>query len=464
VGSLFSLLGTMGSALQAQQAAMDVTGNNVSNANTPGYVKQTAVLQAMPATGDGSGGVTVSSIQSSFNSFTYGQVLVQQGLQGSADARNTALSEAQSTIAPSGGDAVGDELNSFFSSLQTLSASPSDPSARSAVLQQATAVAQAFSTTASGLQQQQGAILSQAQGLATTMNSTLSQIASLNGQIAQANAAGQSPSDLQDQRDQLVQQVATGMGASVVTDSTGQVTLFSGNAALVSGTNASTISVGTDANGAMQVNVQQTGGSVMNITQNVNDGTLGGLREARDTDIAQSLQSLDQLAYNFSNAVNAVQSSGYGLDGQTGRNLFTAPTQVQGAAANMSVDPTVAGNPNAIAASSNAGELPGGNDNALALEQIANQSLGSTGTATSAFAAITAQIGNAASQASSDSATRAETVTQAQNLNSSASGVSLEEETVNLTQYQQAFEAASRVLQAADSMLSDFMTTMSTTS
>ncbi|HSY24349.1 MAG TPA: flagellar hook-associated protein FlgK [Polyangiaceae bacterium] len=462
MGSLFGLLGTMGSALQAQQAAMDVTGNNVSNANTPGYVRQTAVLQAVPATADSDGGVTVSSIQRAFNSFTYGQVLVQTGLQGSADARNSALTEAQATIAPTGGGAVGDSINSFFSAVQTLSASPSDPSARSAVLQQATQVAQAFSTTASGLQQQQSGILTQAQGLATTLNTTLSQIASLNGQIAQANAAGQSPADLEDQRDQLVTTVAQGMGASVVTDSTGAVTLFSGNTVLVSGSNASTVSVGIDANNAMQVNVQRPGGSTIDITQNVTDGTLGGLRESRDTDIAQSLQSLDQLAYSFSNAVNAVQSSGYGLDGQTGRNLFTAPTQVQGAAASMAVDPSVAGQPNNIATASDPNDLPGGNDTAVALAQVANQSLGSMGTATSAFAAITAQIGNAAAAASTDSATRAETVTQAQNLNSSASGVSLEEESVNLTKFQQAFEAASRVLQAADSLLSDFMTTMST--
>lgn len=462
MGSLFGLLGTMGSALQAQQAAMDVTGNNVSNANTPGYVRQTAVLQAVPASANSDGGVTVASIQRAFNAFTYGQVLTQTGLQGSADARNSALSAAQATIAPSGGGSVGDSINAFFSAAQTLSASPSDLSARSAVLQQATQVAQAFSTTANGLQQQQGAIVTQAQGLATKLNQTLSQIATLNGQIAQATAAGQSPADLQDQRDQLVTTVAQGMGASVVTDSTGAVTLFAGNTVLVSGSNASTVSVGVDANNAMQINVQRPGGSTVDITKNVNDGTLGGLREARDTDIAQSLQSLDQLAYNFANAVNAVQSAGYGLDGQTGRNMFTVPTQVQGAAAAMAVDPSVQGQPNNVAAASNPNDVPGGNDTAVALAQIAGQTLGSSGTATSAFAAITAQIGNAASAAGTDAATRADTVTQAQNLNSSASGVSLEEESVNLTKFQQAFEAASRVLQAADSMLNDFMTAMST--
>jgi flagellar hook-associated protein 1 FlgK len=463
MSSLFGLISTMGSALAAQQAGLDVTGQNVTNVNTPGYVRQSVVLQAVPTTSATDGGVNVASIQRAFNTFTYGQVLVQTGLQGSADARSQALTEAQATVTPQGGGDVGSSLTQFFSSLQALSASPSDPSARSAVLEQATQVAQAFSTTAGGLAQQQGAILSQAQGVASDVNTELSQIAQLNGQIAQASAGGDQAPDLRDQRDALVTQVASGVGAQVVQDPSGAVTLFAGGSVLVSGSQASTLNVGTDGNGAMQVLVTRQGGAPMDITSGVTDGTLGGLREARDVDIAQSAQQLDQLAYNFSNAVNAVHSSGYGLDGVTGRNLFTPPAQVTGAAAAMSVDPSVDGQPNNIAAAANAQDVPGGNDIAVALEQIANQSIGTGGTATAEFAALTAQIGNATSAANTDSATRADTVTQAQNLNSSASGVSLEEESVNLTKFQQAFEAATRVLQTADSLLSDFMTAMSTT-
>jgi flagellar hook-associated protein 1 FlgK len=128
----------------------------------------------------------------------------------------------------------------------------------------------------------------------------------------------------------------------------------------------------------------------------------------------------------------------------------------------MAVDPSVAGQPNLIAAAQSASDVPGGNDTAVALAQLATQPLPGGGTPSTQFAALTAQIGNAASAANSDSATRADTVTQAENLNSSASGVSLEEESVNLTKFQQAFQAATRVLQTADSLLDDFMTTMST--
>lgn len=462
MSSLFSLLGTMGTALSAQQEALNVTGQNVTNVNTPGYVDQSVVMETDGTGANGDGGVN-ATVQSTFDAFTYGQVLVQQGLSGAANARSGALNEAQNVVAPQGGDDVGDEMTSFFSSLQALSANPSDSSARSGVLAAAQAVAQSFSTTANGLAQQQASMLTQAQGVATQVNSDLSQIASLNTQIAQNSAAGNQSPDLSDQLDSVVSDVANLVGATVVQSPSGGVTLFGAGVVLVSGSNASSLDVSAGSSGAMQVTVNQPGAAPTDVTSNVTEGTLGGLREARDVDIAQSATQLDQLAYGFANAVNAVQQSGYGLDGVTGRPLFTPPTQVAGAAANMSVDPSVADQPNAIAATANPQDLPGGDDNVLALEQVANQSLGGGGTPSQQYAAITAQIGNAASAASTDATTRSATLTQAQNLNSSASGVSLTEETVNMTQFQQAFEAATQVLNVASDLLGEFISQMSST-
>jgi flagellar hook-associated protein 1 FlgK len=192
----------------------------------------------------------------------------------------------------------------------------------------------------------------------------------------------------------------------------------------------------------------------------VTSGSLGGLKEARDTDVASAVSQLDQFAYNLEGAVNAVHQSGYGLDGVTGRPLFTPATQVTGAAAAMAVDPSVAGNPNAVAASSSAGSLPGGNDIAVALGQIATQPLGGAGSPAAAFAQITSGLGSAVSAADTDASTRADTLTQAQNLESSSDGVSLEEESVKLTQFQQAFQASTQVLQVTSTLLTDLMTTM----
>jgi len=387
-------------------------------------------------------------------------MIQQQGYKSAADARSQALSAAQSILTPQGGGDIGGSLTAFFSSLSALSATPSDPSARQAVLSNATALAQTISTTATGLEGQQESLLSQAQGVASQVNGDLTQIAQLNNQIQQSQALGDQAPDLRDQRDTLVNDVATQMGASVVADPSGSVTLFAGGAALVVGDQALSLSVTQGPSGAMAFTANGPHGQTTDITGGVTDGTLGGLREARDTDVAASLSQLDQFAYNFANTVNSVQSAGYGLDGVTGRNLFAAPASVTGAAASFAVDPSVTGNPSAIAAASTSAGLPGDDGNAIALAQLAQTVLASGAPPSQTVAGIGAQLGSALASANSDAATRADTLTQAQNLNSSASGVNLNEETVKMDQFQQAFQASTKVLQVASGLMTDLIDMM----
>jgi flagellar hook-associated protein 1 FlgK len=124
------------------------------------------------------------------------------------------------------------------------------------------------------------------------------------------------------------------------------------------------------------------------------------------------------------------------------------------------VDPSVANDPAAVAASSTSAGLPGGNDVAVALAGLASQPFGSSTSPGSAFASIASSVGSDVSSADSEATLRADTVTQAQDLNQSASGVSINQEETNLTEFQQAYEASTEVLQTANSLLQDLMTTV----
>jgi flagellar hook-associated protein 1 FlgK len=455
MSSLFGLLNTAQNGLAAQTAGLDATGQNVANVNTPGYSRVSANIETT-ATGDTfAGSVQVSGVIRSFDQFTYGSMLSEQGQSGAADARSQTLQQTQSLVAPTDGT-IGDQVNAFFSSLSALANAPSDPSSRSAVLASATSLAQSISTTAAGLSSQRGDLLTQAQGVATQVNTQLKQIAELNTQIASSQGGGNQPTDLLDQRDQLASQVSTEMGAQVLVDSSGNYTLLSGGTALVSDSSAATVNVGLDATGNLKITSTQNT-DVTDITSNVNTGTLGGLREARDTDIPNYQSQLDQYSYNLATKVNSVFSAGYGLDGVTGRNLFVPPATASGAAYGFAVDPSVAGNPSAIAASSTASGLPGGNDTAVALSGLSSQPLGSATSPSTGFAAIAASVGNDVSSAQSEATLRDDTVSQAQDLNQSASGVSIDQEETNLTSFQRAYEASAQVLQTASSLLQDLM-------
>jgi flagellar hook-associated protein 1 FlgK len=457
MGSLFGLLNIASQGIAAQTAEIDTTGKNVSNATTAGYVRKTAVLEGNQS----DGGVQFTGVSRSFDQFTFASVVLEHGKAGAASSRNDALAQLQAVVAPDSGG-IADNINSFMSSLQTLVGNPSDPSTRATVLANAQSLAESISQTANGIQTTQSDMLTKAQGVATTLNQDLSQIATLNGQIASATANGGDASDLEDQRDQLVTTVADNIGAKTITDSSGQVTLFAAGTTLVNGSTASSIAVGTDASGNMQVTATRPDGSSVDVTSNVNDGALGGLREARDTDAAGTLNQLDQFAYDLSNAANSIQSTGYGTDGTTGTNLFVAPTTVAGAARNMALDPAIIGNPQKIATSSTAAGLPSGNDVALKLAALSSTSLGSEGTPTNAFASITSAVGNAKQSADNENTLRTSTVAQAETLNSSSSGVSLDEEMANLTQYQNAFAASSKVLTTAAELLQTLISSIAT--
>jgi len=458
-GSLFALLNIAGSGLAAQTAGLDATGQNVANVNTPGYSRVTANLETTDTNDSFTGGVVVGGMDRAFSSLTFGAMVTEQGLGGAADARSQALAQSESIVAPTSGS-VGDYINSFFSSIQTLETAPSDPSARSGVLAAASQLATAISATANGLATQRTGLTTQAQGVAATLNENLAQIAALNTQIAAARGSGDQPTDLEDQRDKLVSSVSTAIGAKVLTDVNGDYTLLSSGTALVCNGTAATVSVTVNASNDLKITSSLAGGTPSDITQGVTSGTLGGIREARDSDIASVATQLDQLAYNLSTSVNSVQAAGYGLDGVTGRNLFTQPVAVAGAATAMSIDPAVAGNPSAIAASSTGAGVPGGNDNAVALAQLATQPLGGSASPGDAYASIGSSLGNMASDANNEQSLRQATTTQAQTLNSSVSGVSLDQEMTSLDQFQRAYEASSQVLQTADTLLGDLMTSM----
>ncbi len=453
--SLTSLLSIANMGLQAQTAGLDATGQNVANASTPGYSRVSANLETTSVADGYAGSVQVTGISRTVDQFAFANLVSEQGKSGAATARSDALATTQNIVAPS--TTIADDINTFFTSTTTLEGSPSDPSARAGVLAAATQVAQDFSSTANALTAQRSSLLSQAQSTSTTLNTQLSQIAKLNGQIATAVGGGNEPTDLEDQRDALVSTVSTAIGAQVIPGANGQVTLLSSGTALVSGTSAATIGVTLDSSQNLKITATIGNGTANDITTNVTSGTLGGIREARDTDIPNAQSQLDSFANDFTTSVNAVQSSGYGLDGVTGRNLFTPSATVAGAAAAMTVDPSVAGNPSAIAASSTAGGVPGNNDIAVKLNALATGNLAGGSTPTTTYANLAASVGNAKSSADSETSLRTSTVTQATNLNSSVSGVNIDDEMTNLTAFQRAYEANSKVLQTADTLLEGLM-------
>ncbi len=451
--SLNGLLGVAGEAMAAQSAGVSVAGQNVANVNTPGYVRRSALLE----TRRDNGGVNLVGITRAFDRFATGRVVGETAQQGAADARSSSLATVESALAPSGSPTIGDRIQSLFDSFTKLAQSPSDGAARKQVLSAAGDVVNGINGAATTLVTQRAELLQQAQSTAVEVNQRLTRIADLNTKIADAGAFGEGAPSLRDERDQLVREVGERIGAKAIEDPMGRVTLMSSGTTLVEADRASQLSVSTSKDGNLKVEVHRPGGAVVDVTSNVDSGRIGGLREVRDKDIPDLQGRLDQLAFDLAGSVNAVHEQGFGLDGQNGRPLFAAPAQKDGAAYNLAIDASVAGNPNALATAKAAGDLPGGNDVALEIAGLAGKPLGLASNPAAAWGDITGTLGTKKSSADAELALRRDTVAQAETLRESASGVSIDEEMVNLSKFQRAFQASVRVLQTADELLAGLL-------
>ncbi len=453
MGSISSLLSIAQGALAAHAAAVDITGKNITNANTPGYVRRQALLETRLLGRDQSGGVVFNGPLRMSDRFAVARVLAESGNYGAALGRENALAGLEATLAPDGDGGISGRFNAFFSATSALGQNPNDATARSAFLARAGELADSFRTAAQGLSQRRSDLKGQAGDVADEVTSRLGQIADLNQQIAQAQALGDGAPDLRDKRELLVREVGDRMGVKAIEEDNGSLTLLSSGSTLVSGGNASSIQVGLDAVGALSIGVRSATGNVSDITSGVDSGSLGGIRQARDSDVVALQTDLDQLAFDTQNTINATHAVGFGLDGVTGRNLFTSPASPIGAAAGFQLDPAMVGQPDRVAAAGTAAELPGGNSNALALAAIGSQSLAGLGDPASRIGAIGGKLGIFQTSAASAVDLRESTLSMAETSRQQASGVSIEEEMVDLTRYQRAFEASMRVLKVADELL-----------
>lgn len=456
-----NLLGLARDALNAQSFALNVTGQNVANANTPGYVRRDAVLETRVAGTVTYGGVNTAGIHRSVDSFLDARNYVAGSFEEGAKSRDQALGGIENLFNDTAGTGLSDSLDALFSSFGSLGASPNDPTARTVVLQRADDFASRVRDTSNQIATLRTDLLTQSQGTASGINEVAGQIAKLNSQITLTENTGGDAADLKDQRDKLVTDLSGKINVHVFTDGSGKLVIAAGGATLVEGDHAATMSVSTHADGSLQINLQRSGGSNLDITQQITGGSLGGMIEARDDDAVTMSQKLDQFAYDVATAINTQHAAGYGTDGNNGRNLF-AIGGVTGAAATIALDPAMVGHPELLAAASTAASLPGGADNANLLAGLLDKPVasGNTRTPTEAYSDIVGEIGQLKAASAQDVEVRTAMHDQSQAMRQSVSGVSMDEEMVSLSSYQRAYEAGSKLLQTADECLKTLLETV----
>lgn len=443
----YSGLNTALSGLEAAQAAINTTGQNIANADTPGYSRQEVdltersplTIQSLSSiTGGGSQlglGVDITTISRVRDQFLDAQYRTQNTQTSGDNTASTLLGQVQAALNEPSSNGISGALSQFWSAFTALGNDPTNQGALQAVVGAGQTVASGLNTLGNELSTLESQVTSQYNSLTDPTSgpiaSDANQIAALNTQISQAQVNGLNPNTLLDQRDQLVDDLSQYSNVNVTTQSNGMVNVSFGKAA-------------TAAAGGTTDPTPLVDGSSVNLTANLTDanlsgsgGSVGALLGLYDSSsgqgqIAGYLNTLNGVTNTLVNSVNTAISTA-DASGATAPPFFTTTgTTASTIAVNPSVSTATA--PYTQAEAQAAGALRG---------QAADQQ----------YNAFVTQIGSDVQSTQSAQSTAQSLLTAISNQRQSVSGVSLDEEMTNLITYQQAYQASARVMNAIDTTL-----------
>lgn len=453
--------------ITSNQRALQTTAGNIANANTPGYTRRRAVMETLNGNiAHGiqiGGGVECKKVVRIHDAFVEKQIVDESHALGGARAKSEGLRRVENSVAKDG-EALNEMVNKFFNDMRDLSVNPETSTMRNIVQSSAQGLADGFRTmndSLEGLRHDLDLRIGDNLGQINTMTK---QIASLNDTIVQAESRNEIPNDLYDKRDLLMRDLSTKLDFQTATDQRGQVMIIAGGSTLVQGNDSfdlfalRTPETPDKAAGSLDVFVSNKGGG-RQVTTGIKDGELGGMLFVRDQVINPALRHLDKVAYQVATSVNSVHREGVGLDGVGNRNLFNEPINETGAAAFFALSSDVKSNHETIAAGLE-GDSPGDNRIALKISQLQNDkvlettNLGSAEhhTINESINSLVGGVGVHAQREGSMFQHQQSVVDQLNNYREAISGVSLEEEAINMIQYQTVFNASAKAMKVGEEL------------
>lgn len=446
MSSVFGSLSSAAAALEAQRRGLEVAGQNIANVNTAGYTRRTLELKEIPAAmpGDAGGGVAVAEVRSVRDLFL--EARLRQEQQGVA--RDTVIADASSVVEAQLGQtgaSVDAQLSAFFDAFSALANDPGSSSLRDAAAREADRLGVSFREMSDRFDQTRRDADQNVRSSVDEINGLTSEIGKINERVQGAHGADYE--SLIDTRTSLLAKLSALTDVSV-SEASGVLTVsMTGGQTLVAGAFVSALSLQNDGNGLARVI-----SNGQDITSTLTTGALGGQLYVRDTMLPGYGASLDQLAYDVANAVNAVHTTGTDALGNPGGALFDVSPTVAGAAASFQLNAAVANDSQLIAAGGATA-----NDTASGIAALRNATFVSGSTPTGYWGQLVYRVGADSADAQRAQSSREQVMTQLQQLRDATSGVSIDEEAASLMKYQRAYEANARYFTLVNEILDTLM-------
>lgn len=437
-------------ALQSMQMAMNTTGHNLANVNTPGYSRQRVhlattepqVLEGVRTLFMGSG-VRVESIQRIRDMFLDGRVASTNSQYHRLNTLYQRLTQVEDVFSEPTDAGLSRQIVGFFNAFQELSANPENVGVRASVYQQVDGMARTFRQLAERLDEIFAEMEQRVQATVSEINFIAQSIADLNVKIRYNKALGTTPNDLLDKRTNLIEKLSEYVEVRATEMPDGTVRLSLGEFVLVEAECANTLPSEMD-----DANKLLTDGA--DTRAYISGGSVRGLMDAMEY-IRTYRDRLDRLARELVNSVNAMHQSGYGLDGNTGYRLLEGEDALSIRVSNDVADI------NHIAAGVT--PAPGDGNKALEIARLRQQTLASLDNKTipDFYSALVAELGEHTRAASTGQENQKIILQNLQAEREAVSGVNVDEEMSNLLRYQRSYQAAAQLVSIMDAAIADML-------
>lgn len=461
-----NIMNTGQTGLIAAKASIATTGHNITNANTEGYSRQRVLTEANDPRGGQFGkntigtGTHISRVERVNDEYIEKQIRNSQRDLSHYEEKDSALKQVEDIFNEMNGDGLNRLVSRFFNEFRKLSEEPENPAVRQSVREATQAVVNDFHRLRKEVDEVRRHLDARIEGYVTELNSVSAELAQVNEKIRTTEPVGGPPNDLLDKRDVLMKKLGSYMDVTMHKDNHGNFNVdIRGIGPLINAGSFETLSVEkspADGDGKPEgaYDIKTSGSARGIITHVLQGGKLGALLETRDKTVSTILSRLDEMAYNLTDAVNEVHMQGVTPSGVKGVTFFKPMLQKERASEFISLSDDIQSSIDNIATAM-VPDAPGDNRVAIAISRLQNAKLMDDGNATTDewYNSIVSDVGVATSKNRFAMNQQKDIVTQLNKVREQISGVSIDEETANLLQYQHVYDASAKVIQVADDLL-----------
>lgn len=456
--SISSLLFTARDALMSHQMAIDVTGGNIANVDTPGYSRQRTDLKAIGSVSVTGGttqvGVSVSRIERIYDNYLESQIVEQNQNTGYSDTMLAGLQNIEVMLDDTQGGGINDQLNAFWSAWENLSNAPAGKVERSALLSAGENLVDSLGSYKGNLDTINTDMNRNIADAVTQINSKVDEIKDLNQRIMETTGDKGENNDLQDKRTQALKELGSWVNINHFENPDGTININLANGdPLLQGVLEDNLSVRVNAAGRSDVYSSTSSTDTVNAA--LTKGKLGAYSELQNSVLPEYMGYLGDFAQGLADRINEIHSGGFDAYKNTGVDFFEIPDS-SNKAGTIRINPAISADVNRIAASTS---VTGDGENASKLAAVQNELLmnNKTSTLNSFMATVVGQIGGEVSTATTSSDHQTTIMNHLETQRDSISGVSIDEEMIHLIKYQMGYNAAGRLTTVVNEMLDTLM-------